>query len=621
MRLRTRFIILFSIILLTFSAIGSYTYFSFQKIRNITKTENSIHKLHNLVLEMKKYESNFIHWDLTQANFYTSGESSNIQNFDINYKYADAICDKLLSDKKAISIAERNRILQIKRNLKKYSNSFDHFIIQKKELGFKNWGIIGEMRESIHGIEHEINKMYLPALAVHMLMLRRHEKDYLLRRDIAYKSKFDNEYEAFKSSIYQLNINKNKKNELIEKLETYHQMFYALIKKDNEVGTNLNTGFMGKLENDSKESIESIKTVSSIITNKTNIYINRIITLLIIFILSFSLIAISSGVFIFIGILNIMGGEPEDVAKIAKNIAKGKVNMNLESSKNYKGLMKSVVLMTEKLTTIISNITLNAEQLELSSRQFSQSAHLISEGTYTQATSVDEITATIEQISKTSSINAENAGNTSTIATKVKDDIKKVKENTKESVKNGRIIEEKLKIVNSIATQTTILALNAAVEAARAGNQGAGFQVIATEVKRLAQVSKEAANEINELTTVNLKQTELVDKIVESIILPVEKTNQLVDSISVSSKEQQFGIMHIKTAAGNLYKISQENAASSEQMAANSTQLEEQAKELKKIISYFQVNNKAILNLKKKKKINKVIQLWKKERKYEKAII
>jgi methyl-accepting chemotaxis protein len=316
-----------------------------------------------------------------------------------------------------------------------------------------------------------------------------------------------------------------------------------------------------------------------------------------------------------------MGGEPEDVAKIAKNIAKGKVNMNLESSKNYKGLMKSVVLMTEKLTTIISNITLNAEQLELSSRQFSQSAHLISEGTYTQATSVDEITATIEQISKTSSINAENAGNTSTIATKVKDDIKKVKENTKESVKNGRIIEEKLKIVNSIATQTTILALNAAVEAARAGSQGAGFQVIATEVKRLAQVSKEAANEINELTTVNLKQTELVDKIVESIILPVEKTNQLVDSISVSSKEQQFGIMHIKTAAGNLYKISQENAASSEQMAANSTQLEEQAKELKKIISYFQVNNKAILNLKKKKKINKVIQLWKKERKYEKAII
>ncbi len=621
MKLRTRFVLLFTIIVVSFAAIGVYTFYSLQRIRNMMEVETQITELYNIALEMKKDENDFRTYDLILPEFYIGGASAHISSFENNYLKAS----KLSSNLKKLNIRDNSvghsQIDSIVDFLTDYSSTFHIYAGLRKEFGFKDWGIIGEMRKSVHDIEREINKQDMPALGVRMLMLRRHEKDYLLRREEALITKLTDEYQMMKSDIASAPLNRNIKNSMDEKLDNYFSTFMLLVSKDQQIGISQGQGITGQLNREFEYLLESIVFVKQIVVSSTGKLIQRNILMLIIFILSFSLLAIASGLFILKGILEIMGGEPEQVAQIARNVAKGKIKMDLDESKAYKGMMKSVVQMTEKLTGIIGNINHNASLFEISSRQFAQSAQHISQGTYIQASSIDEISATVEQLSKSTDENAKNAEESDRLASFVLESVGQIKNHTDNSVEAGKKVSEKLKIVNSIATQTTILALNAAVEAARAGKNGAGFQVIAGEVKRLAEVSKDAAAEINIITSKNLSQAENVNKLVQSIMPSVEKTSGLVNQISLASADQSNGIVHVKQAVDELIEVSQENASAAEEMAASSSELQKQANELIEMVSFFKIKTKTNVifgkTQKNKEKINKVIRLWKKNPKID----
>jgi methyl-accepting chemotaxis protein len=316
------------------------------------------------------------------------------------------------------------------------------------------------------------------------------------------------------------------------------------------------------------------------------------------------------------GTLKTLGGEPEEVALIAKNVAKGNLKMDIEASKEYRGMMKSVVKMTERLTEIISGIYENADHLAKTSVQYANSSKKISEGAYNQATSIDEISSIIEEISQNISQNTQNARDTNTIAEDVILAINDVKMQTEKTLETGKLIDKKVQIINTIANQTTILALNAAVEAARAGKNGQGFHVIAEEVKRLAQISKDAAKEINQYTANNTIQTKKMAGMVSNILEPINKTSQHVKNITLSSEEMESGTQQVNTSVYELYNISQENAAASQEMAAGSSELEKQAKSLIEMVSFFKIKEKSTTSIKKKKnkkKIKKVVKMWKKQ--------
>jgi methyl-accepting chemotaxis protein len=187
----------------------------------------------------------------------------------------------------------------------------------------------------------------------------------------------------------------------------------------------------------------------------------------------------------------------------------------------------------------------------------------------------------------------------------VKGNIQKIKHQTDRTLESVKAIDEKIKIINTIANQTTILALNAAVEAARAGENGKGFHVISEEVKRLAQISKEAASEINNYAAQNIQQAKDVTQMVKNILIPVEETSNYVKSITHASEEMEAGTNQIIRSINKLYSISQENAAASQEMAASSNDLENQAHSLIKTVSYFRLDQKAKINIQKKQKKTK----------------
>jgi methyl-accepting chemotaxis protein len=207
---------------------------------------------------------------------------------------------------------------------------------------------------------------------------------------------------------------------------------------------------------------------------------------------------------------------------------------------------------------------------------------------------MEEMAANIQQ-------NTDNAQEADKISQKVQEGVKKVGNASQESLISIKNIAEKIGIINDIAFQTNILALNAAVEAARAGEQGRGFAVVAAEVRKLAERSKIAADEIVALSSKSVNVTETASALMNDLIPEIEKTAKLVQEIAAASMEQTSGADQVNTAIQQLNQVTQQNAAASEEMATSAEELSSQAEQLKEIISYFRIDSGRVNKFKSEK--------------------
>lgn len=278
---------------------------------------------------------------------------------------------------------------------------------------------------------------------------------------------------------------------------------------------------------------------------------------------------------------------------IVENLSEGKLSFEfdekiLKQSDEFGQMARSLSQLRKQLSQIVYETQKIATYIESSANQQSAAAMIISSGANEQASSTEEISATIEEISSTNHQNSENAQTTSTLSKSSSEgmiNMGTVLENNLGSINN---ILEKIQVVNDLAYQTNILALNASVEAARAGEAGRGFAVVANEVRNLAENSKTAADQIKTLSDSTLTQTKESDVFIKSLVNEIERTSELVETISVATIEQAAGTDQINNAIQNLNQVSQQNAASAEELASSSEELSEQARSLTEIISFFE---------------------------------
>jgi methyl-accepting chemotaxis protein len=302
-------------------------------------------------------------------------------------------------------------------------------------------------------------------------------------------------------------------------------------------------------------------------------------------------LGITISIYITRAVLKDVGGEPSEVAYIAKEISEGNLALYFDPSRKGVGIYGAIRNMTHKLSEMVATISNGADNIAMASQQISSGSQQMSQGASEQASSVEEVSSSMEEMTSNIQQNTDNAQQTEKIAQSASQKSELVNKAANDSVVSMKEIASKVSIIGEIAFQTNILALNAAVEAARAGEHGRGFAVVAAEVRKLAERSRLAANEIDQLSKSSVNVTEESGKVMAAIVPEIEKTAKLVQEISAASIEQNAGVEQINGAIQQLNQVTQQNAAASEELATSAEELASQADQLKDIISFFKTDH------------------------------
>ncbi|MDR1705638.1 MAG: methyl-accepting chemotaxis protein [Clostridiales bacterium] len=295
----------------------------------------------------------------------------------------------------------------------------------------------------------------------------------------------------------------------------------------------------------------------------------------------------------------------DEIAQVLTQIADHKLNREIK--REYVGefsvIKDALNNITDTLNHVIGDMNAASEQVASGARQISESSMTLAQGATEQASAVEELTATVMSVNEKTRHNAGSAVQATELADELKgyamegnSEMKNMLRSMLDISEASNSISRIIDIIRDISLQTNLLALNASIEAAHAGVHGAGFSVVAEEVRSLAVKSQEAANSTTGLIETSIQRVnegtliaEKTDKALERIVSGVDAVSGIISDISAASNEQAEALAQINDGVNQIAQVVQDNSATSEESAAASQELSSQAELMRNMVSVFEL--------------------------------
>ena len=291
-------------------------------------------------------------------------------------------------------------------------------------------------------------------------------------------------------------------------------------------------------------------------------------------------------------------------AAIAEAVASGDMTISITPRSRKDKLGNALLKMVTNTDHSLSNIRDSAYQVSTSSSEVASASESLAQGSTEQASAIQQITASIDDVAKKTKENAQESMTAAELVEKTIENVKigngqmqEMMEAMQEINASSESISKIIKVIDDIAFQTNILALNAAVEAARAGEAGKGFAVVAEEVRNLAAKSAQAAAETAELIEDSIKKVgagsqiaEKTAKALEEITMDVQQSGEIITGIAEASNYQATAIAQIDQAIEQVSQVVQTNSATSEECAAASIELSNQAARMRELLAVYKLS-------------------------------
>jgi methyl-accepting chemotaxis protein len=532
-------------------------------------------------------------------------------------------------------------------SLKQYQAHFTAVVEEKVRLGLdEKSGLEGSLRTSVHDIEARVDQLHEPALLISMLMMRRHEKDFMLRRDAKYGDEMKKRALEFTTEVGSADIPEAAKTELKQKLADYQRDFFAWMESALKLAGEL------KATSESFSTVEPVIDAVSKAVNDIRVEAVRsntamrdsiqwqmeIAILLIVFAvmgaglfigrsvskplsaMRAAMIELANGNFAIVlpGL-----GRADEIGEIAQAVETFKINAEQKARDEAEAKIRQDRVVAElrkadmhKLADsfesavgeIVETVSSAATELEASANGLTTIAERSQQLATTVAAASEEASTNVQSVASaseelTSSVNeiSRQVQESSRVANEAVDQVQKTNGRVGELSKAAARIGDVVELINTIAGQTNLLALNATIEAARAGEAGRGFAVVASEVKALAEQTAKATGEISQQISGIQSATQdsvgaireigdtigRMSEISATIAAAVEEQGAATQEISRNIQHAALGTSEVSSNISDVQRGASETGSASSQVLSAAQSLSVESNRLKLEVSKF----------------------------------